>query len=441
VYSTLVERLANDIRHGHLPPGTLLPTHRQLAEQHGIAVATASRAYKALQDMGLVIGETGRGTYVRDRLLQRDWDPQDEARHNRHTADLSFNHPHDDEQAALLRDGLRQLAAGGDLAALLHQQPPGGRPHERDIVRQFLVTRGIAAHRDQVFIVNGAQQGLDIAVRALLPSGMHIAVDALTYPGIKMIADAQRLPLASVPCSNDGPDLAALGQLCRQGRIGLIYAMPGMHNPLGWVLNLAQREQLVAIARRHDCVLIEDASYAFLAGDNTPVLATLAPERTVYVSSLSKSVASGLRFGFMVVPAACSKSIKQQLRANTWSLPSLTTALACLWLQDGTVAHLEQKRREDARLRQAMARDILHGLDCQSHPNALFLWLRLPAELRMDRIATELALRNIAVSKADAYATTRHAPHALRLGLSSLPHAALADALREVREVIDTYPI
>lgn len=93
-------------------------------------------------------------------------------------------------------------------------------------------------------------------------------------------------------------------------------------------------------------------------------LAALAPERTVYVSSLSKSLASGLRFGFMP----------------------------------------------------------------------------LPAELRMDRIATALARQGIAVSKAAAYATTRHAPHALRLGLSSLPQPALREALLRVRETIERHP-
>jgi DNA-binding transcriptional MocR family regulator len=76
-----------------------------------------------------------------------------------------------------------------------------------------------------------------------------------------------------------------------------------------------------------------------------------------------------------------------------------------------------------------------------AHPNSLFLWLRLPEDLRMDRIAMALAKRNIAVSKAEAYATTRHAPHALRLGLGSVPMEQLRPVLMLVRETIERFPI
>jgi len=439
--SALVDTLAADIRSGKLAPGTVLPTHRKLAATHHVALATASRVYAQLKAVGLIVGETGRGTFVRDRPVQGEWDAGDEARLNRQAADLSFNHPGGDGQAELLRAMLRTLASSGDLTALMHQQPPGGRPHERDIVCRFLDGRGIHASRDRVLIVNGAQQGLDIAVRSLLKPGDRVAVDALTYPGFKMIAEARHIVLEPIAFHAHGPDFDALEHACLARKVRAIYVMPTIHNPLGWVLDARQRRRLVAIARRHDCLLIEDAAYAFLARKAPPPLVVSAPERTVYVSSLSKSVATGLRFGFMVVPEASAGRVKAQLRASLWSLPSLITAIGTRWMEDGTVDREEQQRRRDARVRQALARAILHGLELTAHPASLFVWLTLPAELRMDRIYAELARRNIAVSKAHAYATTAHVPHALRLGLSSLPLPELAAALQAVREVIETFPI
>ncbi|HCP79054.1 MAG TPA: GntR family transcriptional regulator, partial [Pusillimonas sp.] len=149
--------------------------------------------------MGLVIGETGRGTFVRDRPMQREWDINDEARLNSATADLSFNHPTWPGQADLLRTMLRELAASGDLAALMHQQPPGGRRHERAMVADFLAAeRRIQAKAEQVFLVNGAQQGLDIAIRTLLSPHDCVAADALTYPGFKMAADLHGLALKPI---------------------------------------------------------------------------------------------------------------------------------------------------------------------------------------------------------------------------------------------------
>lgn len=440
--SRLVEQLAADIQRGKLLPGSLLPTHRQLAASHGVAVASASKVYAQLQSMGLVVGETGRGTFVRDRPQQREWDNGDEARRSSSMADLSFNHPSWPGQADMLRGMLRELASSGDLAALMHQQPPGGRHHERHIVASFLANeRGIQTEVDCLFLVNGAQQGLDITTRALLGPRDVVATDALTYPGFKMVAELQNLVLQPVPAMPDGPDLDALDDICRLKRVRAIYAMPTLHNPLGWVLTLSQRRQLVEIARRHDCFLIEDASYAYLA-DKAPLpLVTLAPERTVYVSSLSKSLASGLRLGFMIVPVEYATRIKAAIRASYWSLPSVVTAMATRWIADGTVTRQEQAMRRDARRRQAVAQQALSGLDIIADSSSLFLWLRLPDGLRMDRIATALADCGIAVSKAEAYSTTRHAPHALRLGLSSLPIEQLPMILTQVRETITRFPI
>ncbi|OZI19222.1 GntR family transcriptional regulator [Bordetella genomosp. 9] len=444
--SPIIEKLAADIRNGRLAPGAALPTHRELAARHGVAIASASKVYARLKDMGLVIGETGRGTFVRDRPRERDWDPGDEARLSAAATDLSFNHPTWPGQADLLRGMLRELAGSGDLAALMHQQPPGGRRHERQIVADFLAReRGIRADPQCVFLVNGAQQGLDIAVRALLRAHDMVAVDALTYPGFKMLAEARELVLKPVPASPpgaaEGPDPQALDALCRRHPVRAIYAMPTLHNPLGWVLTARQRARLVDIARRHDCLIVEDAAYAYLAGNAPPSLVTLAAERTVYVSSLSKSLASGLRFGYVVAPPSMAMRIKAQIRASYWSLPSLVTAMATRWMQDGTVKRLESEHRHGARLRQAVARKVFAGMDMTAHPNALFVWLRLPPELRADRIAMALAERQIAVSKAEAYATTRHAPQALRLGLGSVPLDELQAVLARVRDVIDAYPI
>lgn len=440
--AALVERLADDIRSGRLAPGALLPTHRQLAATQHVALATATRVYALLKSMGLVVGETGRGTYVRDRPMARGWDSSDEARLGADTIDLSFNHPVVPGQAEMLRAMLRDLASSGDLAALMQQQPPGGRRHERQVLCDFLAqTRGIDVDVDRLFLVNGAQQGLDIAVRSLLAPGDQVAVDALTYPGFKMLAEAHRLVLRPVKSLAEGPDLQALDALCRDRKIRAVYAMPTLHNPLGWVLDAQQRHHLVDIARRHDCWLIEDAAYAFLADPAPSALVTLAPERTIYISSFSKSVATGLRVGYLVVPDDIAARARAQIRASHWSLPSLMTAMAARWIADGTVARLEAAQRHGAQQRQAIAREVFAGMDVTANPASLFLWLRLPPELRMDRIAAALAERQIAVSRAEAYATTVHAPHALRLGLSSVPLAQLKPVLLQVRDAIDRFPI
>jgi DNA-binding transcriptional MocR family regulator len=110
-------------------------------------------------------------------------------------------------------------------------------------------------------------------------------------------------------------------------------------------------------------------------------------------------------------------------------------------MANGTVARQEQWLREDARRRQAVARERLHGMAMVAHPSSLFVWLPLPEGLRMDQVVSALAADGIAASKAEAYATTRHAPHALRLGLSSMPLARVGPVLAQVRAIIERLPI
>lgn len=434
-YQPLVDELAAQIRDGRLQPGTRLPTHRQLARRHGVALVTASRAYAELGARGLVSGEVGRGTFVRETVLPRHLGVDQQAV-AAGLVDLNFNYPSVPGQADLLRSALRQLAAGGELEALLRYAPHGGRMHERACVSRHLASRGVTAEAARVMIVDGAQHGLAVTVSALLQPGDVVAVDALTYPGFKILADMHRLELAALPHAGQGPDPDALERLCKRRRVRALYTMPTLHNPLGWVMSASQRRRLAAVVRRHGLLAIEDGAYAFLAKDAPAPLAALAPEATVYVSCLSKSVATGLRFGFVAAPQPWVPKLERAIRATTWSTPGLTTAIACQWLDDGTVARLEAEKREDARMRQAIAAEALAGLPCVRHPAAYFAWLPLPEETRADRVVAALMRDGISVSTAEPFATTRHVPHAIRLALGSVPPDSLRAALQTVRRVV-----
>ncbi|WP_150630542.1 PLP-dependent aminotransferase family protein [Pseudomonas fluorescens] len=437
-YKSLVDTFAADIRSGHLSPGTRLPTHRKLAAEHGLALVTASRVYAELEAMGLVSGETGRGTFVRETSLPPG---QGVSQHVVAVgmADLNFNYPSLPGQADLLRTALRQLALSGDLEAHLRYQPHAGRLHERASIANHLVSRGLSVQAEQVLIVSGAQHGLAVTMMALLKPGDVIAADALTYTGFKVLAESLHLEIVPVPATETGPDLEAFEALCRRRSVRAVYSMPTLHNPLGWVMDAQWRDQFVSIARQHDLLIIEDAAYAFLVEDAPAPLAELAPERTVYVSGFSKNVATGLRVGFIAAPVEKVPALERAIRATTWNTPGVMTAIACAWLDDGTVSQLEVQKRADAQARQAMAADLLKGLRCMAHPNSYFLWLPLTEDARADQIAVELMHEQVAVSTAEPFATSVHVPHAIRLALGSVDMDSLRSALIKVKRVVGAY--
>ncbi|WP_053158716.1 PLP-dependent aminotransferase family protein [Pseudomonas sp. P1.8] len=437
-YKTLVDAFAADIRSGRLAPGTRLPTHRQLATEHGLALVTASRVYAELEGMGLVSGETGRGTFVRETSL-----PPGQGISQSVVAagmiDLNFNYPSLPGQADLLRNALRQLALSGDLESLLRYQPHAGRLHERASVARHLMERGVNVPAEQVLIVSGAQHGLAVTMMALLKPGDVIAADALTYPGFKTLAETLHLEVLPIPVTDNGPDLSALVKLCQSRSVRAVYSIPTLHNPLGWVMGADQREHLVAIARQHDLLIIEDAAYAFLAENAPPPLAEMAPERTVYVSGLSKNVATGLRVGFVAAPAKWMPAFERTIMATTWNTPGVMTAIVTAWLDDGTVRQLEAQKRADAQARQALAREVLQGLNCISHPSSYFIWLPLSEDARADQVAMALMREQVSVSPAEPFAITTHVPHAIRLALGSVDMNSLREALVKVKRIVSLY--
>lgn len=436
-YKVIADELAAAIRAGTLAPGARLPTHRDLARDRGVALATAGKVYSELSAAGLVSGEPGRGMFVRDQSGYGGLDARRLPLGTR-VADLSFNQPQAAYQGTQLRQALRDLAAVGSLDALLAQQPPGGRERDRAAVATYLLTRQIDVPPANVLLTAGAQHGLDVTLSAIASPGQVVAVDTLTYPGIKLIAAARHIELAAIHCYTSGSDLDDLEALCNQRRIEAIYLMPTVHNPLGSVMSQTDRDRVVAIARKQDCVIIEDGTYAFLDPHAPKPLQAQAPERTVHIASLSKNVATGLRFGFLVAPKHLIPATTRALRASTWGAPGLVTALATRWLRDGTVTDLEADRRADARRRQTIATQELTGagLDYTAHQTAYSGWLRLPAEARSDHVAHLLADEGILVSTADAFAVTPHPPNALRLALATIDESRLAPTLRRVREAI-----
>lgn len=221
-YKSIVDMFADRIQNEDIPSGTRLPTHRALSAQEHISLATATRVYSELEAMGLVSGETGRGTFVREISLPYGHGIDQHAVAT-DVLDLNFNYPSLPGQGELLREALRQVAASGDIESHLRYQPHAGRMTERETIAAHITGPGFQPEAENVVIVNGAQHGLTITVMGMLRPGDVVAVDALTYPGFKVLAELYHLELIAIPALADGPDLSALEALCQKRHIRAVY--------------------------------------------------------------------------------------------------------------------------------------------------------------------------------------------------------------------------
>lgn len=435
-YTQLADLLSKAIREGKLAPGSRLPTHRAFAEASGVALATATRVYKELEHRGLVTGEAGRGTFVRDPGLPMTLGVHQTAAEG--VTDLVFNMPGEAADAAMLRTGLRRLAAAGDLEAMLRYQPHGGRMHERRIIAGHLSPLHGLISPERLLVTSGSQHGLAVACLGLFRHGDAIAADALTYPGFKSAAALRSLELVPVSAPQGVMDPEDLDRQCGLRKIRAVYLMPTVHSPLGAVMDEPTRHRLLAVAQRHNLLIIEDAAYAFLEPDPPPSFLALAPDRTVYIGGFSKNLATGLRLGYVIAPPAHTAPLLEVIRATTWNAPALISALVTGWIEDGTLKQSEENRRRDGAERQAICRRVFADLPLVSHRNAGFAWLPLEKGVRAQPIVTRLKEQQISVSGAEPFATAAAAPQALRLAFGGVSKSDLEGILQTVREAVRT---
>ena len=407
-YLAIAAAIAEDVEAGRLPPGTRLPTHRDLAYKLGVTVGTITRAYAEAERRGLISGEVGRGTYIRDRLAATGFlatDPGSNA------VDLSLNYPPPTPfEAEALARTMADLAGRPDLLGqLLTYQPHGGMPAHRAAMARWLAGFGVTASPDALLLTTGAQAAMTTIFGAVAKPGEVILADALTYPGMKALASLMQLRLHGLAMDEEGVIPDALEAACRQGGARAYYCLSTLHNPTTATLPEARRRAIVDIARRHDLWLVEDDIHGFLADRTPPPVVSLAPERTLYLTSVSKQMAPGLRIGAIVAPEALLPRLLAVARTTTWMASPVTAEIAARWLDDGTAMQLADIRREETRARQAIVRRRLEGQSYRTTDTSFHVWLALPEAWRQRNLAEEARRRGISVAAGDVFAVTRAA--------------------------------
>jgi DNA-binding transcriptional MocR family regulator len=442
-YVAIAEALAQDIDAGRLRAGDRLPTHRDLAYRLGVTVGTVTRAYNEAARRGLVGGEVGRGTYVRDpqrtavpSLLAEPALPGEAGG----VVDLSVNMSVPAEGERLLAATLAQLAGEPGLGALLGYQPHRGTARHRAAGAAWLSRRGLAVDAERVIVTAGGQHAMLTAFAGLTRPGDLVLTEALTYPGMKSLAAMLQLRLQGVAMDQDGLLPEALEAACRAGNPRALYCMPHLHNPTGSQMPLARRQAVAAVAAAHGMAIVEDDVYGFL-GEAVPALASLAPEVGHYLTSTSKSLAPGLRIGYLVAPPGRQGAFVGPVRTSTWMAAPLMAEIATRWIEDGTADRLAADARTEASARQAMARAALAGWRWRAHPTGFHGWLELPEPWRAEELAGAARARGVLVAPASAFAVGRPAGEAIRLCLCATPsRSSLERGLAIIAELLATGP-
>ena len=438
-YLAVADALADDVARGALAPGSRLPTHRELADRLGVTVGTVSRAYREARSRGLIVGEVGRGTFVRGDRGQRPSPslsiPEPS---QRGVVDLSLNYLRLDGMGPIVKRSLDDLCRTEGVASLLENYyPQAGSADHRAAGSRWLARSGLDVEPDRVLVCCGAQHAIAVALMGSVRPGDGMLFGRLTYPAVVALARSMNLDVHGVDMDEHGLLPQSLEDACRAHKARVLYTMPNVQNPTSRVMPLARRREIADVAERHGLIIIEDDVSGFLLDDPPASLVSMYRHRGFFVSSLSKSLAPGLRVGFVALPEGDRSRFVDALWATTVMAPPFMAELAARWIDDGTADILLEGRRNEALRRQAIVAEELVGVPYESHPGALQCWIPLPAPWTAAEFVRRAAARGVLVNTSDTFAVGREAEPAIRVVLGGArSHEELRAGLRILADLI-----
>jgi DNA-binding transcriptional MocR family regulator len=437
VYLAIADAIARDIDAGALAPGERLPTHRQLADGLRVALTTVTRGYGEAERRGLVVGEVGRGTFVRGGR-RGDGAPQPDA--SPAVIDLTVNallpYAHAEQLLLSMADGIRD----GNALELLDYQPIGGSELQRTAGALLMERVGVAAAPDRVLVTSGAQHAMAVTLGTLTNPGDTILTEELTYSGMRSLANHLHVRLKGLPMDEEGLRPDVFEAECAKGEAKALYTMPTLHNPAAWVMPEERRAEIAAISERYGVPVVEDDSYGFLLPEIRP-LAAFSPH-VYYLTGTSKSLAASLRVGFLRSPLEMVDRLTAAISSTTFLVSPVMAAVTANWIFDGTADRIMTWKRKEIAARQEMAQAILGGVGYRAHPMAQHGWLELPDPWCTDDFVAQARMRGVLVTPAESFVAGRSAaPYAVRVTLGSVPTRALLErGLTTLAEILREPP-
>jgi GntR family transcriptional regulator/MocR family aminotransferase len=457
LHRQIYEEWRRGILAGRFAPGERMPSTRELAIALGVARATVASAYDQLVAEGYLEGHHGSGTFVSQQLPERGVLPVAGAAVPRRRArvrlsayvqrlgpvvprppvapgviDLSIIGPdHDlfpfDAWGRLVRRHLRRLSP----ALFRYGRDGAGHVRLRAAIAAYLRrSRAVRCAPEQVVIVSGSQQALDLAARVLIDPGDEVAVEEPGYPGARHVFAAAGATPRPVRVDGDG---LVVGELPAGAR--LAYVTPSHQFPLGASLSVARRLDLLSWAQARGAYVVEDDYDSEFRYDGAPLPALKGlgdPSRVVYVGTFSTAMFPGLRLGYLVVPPPL---VEPFVRAK-WHADRHTAALEQAALADFLEEGMfEQHVRRMRRIYAARRAALLDALDEHFGRRAtvlgdaagMHLVVRLDGPDRRPRVDQRVVVRDTRI-----YYAGPAPPGEYVLGFASLSERALREAVRRL---------
>ncbi len=472
VYRQIVDGVRAALAEGRLVPGGKLPPTRDLARHLGVNRNTVVAAYEALAAEGLVTSHTGRGTFAAEPA-----EPSSEAGSPAFLAGgewlTSFSRAVEGPgvagllsvyRAAMSSDGIsfagsypaaelmpvERFRSALDTvlrrrgAEVLSYGPTSGYPALREAIAADMRAKGSNAAAEGILVTNGSQQAVELVFRTMLDRGDPVVIEEPTYTGALSVLSSLGARIVGVPVDEEGirPDLLALALERHRPRV--VYVQPTFHNPTTHVMGEARRLEVLSLAARFGCAVVEDdwASDLRFEGADLPTLHAMdGGRRVVYISTFSKKLLPGLRVGWVAAPTAVlERLVALKQIEDHGSSPLLQAALHEFLADGGLAEHLDRVRpayreRRDIML-DALKRRLPDGVAWARPEGGLFLWVTLPAGIDSTDLFVAARERQVLISRGELFHADGSGRETFRLTYASVRPAQIETGIAVLGELI-----
>lgn len=477
LFLRIARAISADIRRGRLSPGARLPGSRELAHTLAVHRNTVLAAYRELLSEGWLEPHHGRGTFVSAQLPERE--PRSFRKARRVAASnaprerrLGFDLPasplgpiggrsypkhvlrmfgglpdlREVPHEALARALRRVLRRNADLLGYSH---PAGHPQLQEAVAGLLRTsRGLAISARDVCVVRGSQMGLALAAESMLRPGDVVAIEALGYRPAWQALLRAGANLHAVPVDAQGLSVDKLAALCEREDVRAVYVTPHHHYPTTVPLAPGRRLQLLDLAKRKRFAILEDDYDHEFHYEGRPLLPLASADdagSVVYVGTLSKVFAPGLRIGYVVAPPPVLQELTRRRFYLDRQGEHVTEAALAELIEDGELQrHTRRMRRQYQARRDACAellrRELGHALEFEVPNGGMALWARASADIDVEAWLERAERAGVVFQSEQQFRWDGAPGRHLRLGYAPLTEAELKVAVERLRDSLQPHP-
>jgi 2-aminoadipate transaminase len=316
----------------------------------------------------------------------------------------------------------------------------------REILVDYLRPKGLKLTKDDILVASGSQGVLDAIGKVLISEGDKVALEAPTYLGALQAFAPYRPEYIRLDTDDDGLVPGSLAKSLAEGRIKFVYLVPTFQNPTGRTIPLERRKDIAAIIKKHNALLIEDDPYGSLRyrGEDLPTIKSLAPDHVVYISTLSKIFAPGLRIGFCAVPEAIRKwlvIVKQgtDLHSSTFNQALAAEYIAGEFLANHLPNIINLYRPKQEAMLSALGQYFPENFNWSRPEGGMFIWAEGPRGMDMEEIYWKAVKKNVAfVPGKYFYTEPGEGLETMRLNFTMIDGETIDRSVKTLAEVISS---